>query len=116
MLRIGQEDISPLHLAAASGCCRSIECLLGLGALIDKQSRPLGNTALIVAVIGGHDEAVDLLCGHGADCTVSDSNGDTPIHAAGKHGRLSAIRTLKVSLYLSIYLSIYLSTYLSNLI
>jgi ankyrin repeat protein len=43
----------------------------------------VGRTALLLAVIRGHDDILPLLFEHGADVNARDNNGDTCLSLSG---------------------------------
>jgi hypothetical protein len=53
-----------------------------------------GRTPLLVAVLGGHADVIDLLLQSGADPNVADARGVTPLRAAEAGGRADIVATL----------------------
>ncbi|XP_057774863.1 protein VAPYRIN-LIKE-like [Salvia miltiorrhiza] len=112
-LAIRSERIESLQLLIESGCAvdprvdlllhaavavkrvdmMEIVCLsyvdLDLNA-VDVQ----GRTALHIAALNGHVEAIQFLVSVGADVDVTDHEGWTPLHFAAEHGHLDAVERL----------------------
>lgn len=65
-----------------------LERLLDAGAEINARDYDDGHTALAIATMRGHEEAVRFLVKRGADVNLADLNGQTPLfHALRDHGR-----------------------------
>ena len=82
---------SEVRGAAETGDLTELRKLLE--ARVDIDSRDdLGRTALMLATLRGHAEAVDLLLEKGADPNVADTEGVTPLQAAreGKNAAIAA--------------------------
>lgn len=78
----GARTWTPLHLAAAVGQTAAIERLVARGAELDKPDG-LGRTALYIARLERHWEAIDLLQVLGANPNVpTDAEGRSPLHNA----------------------------------
>lgn len=75
--------------AAESGDVAQLRKLLETRVDIDSRD-DLGRTALMLATLRGHAQAVDLLLEKGADPNVADNRGVTPLQAA-KEGKNAAI-------------------------
>lgn len=86
---IGAEDPNsgrqPLHEAAESGNSAVVETLLELGARINAQDFN-GQTPLAAAIIARRVECGKLLLQRGADATLTDKYGNSPLYAACKCG------------------------------
>ena len=74
-----------LHAAVGRGSYQITELLLDHGANIRAQDDD-GNTPLLLAAIGGHDDMVILLLSRDADPTIRNSDGNTPLHIASIGG------------------------------
>lgn len=74
---------APIHIAAASGDCETLRCLLALATcnreVIDLRR---GATPLIWATVCGHIEIIELLLGAGANPHATDAKGYTALHYA----------------------------------
>lgn len=77
--------------AAETGNLAVLRKLLEMRLDIDSRD-DLGRTALMLATLRGHSEAVDLLLEKGADPNVADKKGVTPLQAAreGKNAAIAA--------------------------
>jgi hypothetical protein len=72
-----------LHRAAESGDLLTLKTLLRFRAQTDIDGRDSsGRTALMLAILSGHADAVDALLASGADPNAADSDGTTPLQAA----------------------------------
>jgi len=72
-----------LHRAAENGDLPTLKTLLLYRAEIDIDGRDSsGRTALMLAILSGHADAVDALLGSGADPNAADSDGTPPLQAA----------------------------------
>ena len=61
-----------------------LRLLLAKGALVNVRNAVTGATPLAAAVLAGREEQLRLLLAAGADTTLSDRLGDTPLHLAAK--------------------------------
>lgn len=91
--RLDQEQLSPLHRAAANGHASSLRSMLRPGVNLDPEN-PQGETPLHVAVIENQRECVRLLLGAGANIGALTAYGWSPLHVAARHGRLQIIGDL----------------------
>jgi len=92
-------DGTALIAAAHLGNWESVEVLIKAGAPLDHVNN-LGWTALIEAVVLGdggprHVKTAKLLVDAGADCSIPDRNGNTPLQLAMSRGYTNMIRILK---------------------
>lgn len=88
-----------LMSAALRGHTQTVASLLAGGAKIDLKDT-MGNTALLLAAAGvlhkggGSVDTVKLLLAYGADPTIANRNGDTPLSAAKSRGSLPVVELL----------------------
>ncbi|MBI3310276.1 MAG: ankyrin repeat domain-containing protein [Serratia liquefaciens] len=80
----GLDGNSALHTAAAVQDPQYLQLLLAHGVPINPRNAVTGATPLATAVLAGRGEQVRLLLVAGADVTLSDRLGDTPLHLAAK--------------------------------
>jgi ankyrin repeat protein len=81
MPRTPPADPAALRRAAEFGDIHGLQTLLDERVSIDARDAG-GRTALMLAVLHGHAEAVDALLAHGADPNAADAHGTTPLEAA----------------------------------
>lgn len=74
---------SALHVAAFGDDPALLQLLLARGGDPDLRNSATGETPLVRAILGGGREQVRILLAAGADPGAPDSNGATPLHAAG---------------------------------
>jgi ankyrin repeat protein len=74
-------DPAALRQAAESGDVHRVQMLLENQVSIDARDAS-GRTALMLAVIHGHSDAVDALLARGADPNAADARGTTPLQTA----------------------------------
>lgn len=83
----------PLHWAAGAGHRQVVEALLTHGAAINARSKnTFSNTALHCGVLHAHTPIVELLLAAGADVSVIDGYGATPLHAVAKYPHGERVR------------------------
>jgi ankyrin repeat protein len=84
----------PVIGAARAGNLASLEYLLDHGAVLDGTTS-YGHTALVGAIIGGHDAAALRLIAAGASPNrLARATGELPLTAAAKRGQVLVIRAL----------------------
>lgn len=75
-----RKPLSMLQIAACYNHCEVISVLLEEKfSLIDEKNNE-GNTALHLALLFNHTEAAACLLKHGANPSITNENGDTPLH------------------------------------
>jgi hypothetical protein len=77
--------MTPLAIASHYGCTETVRCLLAhpsAAITINRRENLRGRTALWWACQGGHGGVVRLLLEHGADPTIANNHGATPMAAA----------------------------------
>ncbi|HGM6604182.1 TPA: ankyrin repeat domain-containing protein, partial [Serratia marcescens] len=80
----GLDGNSALHTAAMLQDAQYLRLLLTEGAQVNVRNAVTGATPLAAAVLAGREEPLRLLLAAGADTTLSDRLGDTPLHLAAK--------------------------------
>ncbi|CAI1065441.1 ankyrin repeat domain-containing protein [Serratia quinivorans] len=80
----GLDGNSALHTAAAVQDPQYLRLLLEQGGAVNPRNAVTGATPLATAVLAGREEQLRLLLVSGADVTLSDRLGDTPLHVAAK--------------------------------
>lgn len=83
-----------LRAAAATGDVTTMNALIGRGADINARDAN-GRTALMLAVLGQQDAAVDALLARGADANAADAGGIRPLQAAVAAGRSKIASALR---------------------
>jgi ankyrin repeat protein len=88
---------SPLIQASLRGRLETVRCLLEhpSAAVINHRDR-WGRTALLWACRMGHEGVVRALLDNGADPTIADNGGTTPLEWAERQNRHTCIEALKV--------------------
>ncbi|KAI8779066.1 serine/threonine-protein phosphatase 6 regulatory ankyrin repeat subunit B-like isoform X1 [Biomphalaria glabrata] len=77
---VDNNGFTPLHKASIKGNVELIDHLMSAGADLNKRSTKSLQTPLMTAVYFGKLEAIKRLVHYGADTTVTDINGQTPLH------------------------------------
>ena len=83
----------PLHDAASQGNTQQAAGLLDQGAVIEEHDDS-GDTALILAALGGYADTVRLLLDRGADIRGRNAHGLTALHAAAYGGHVDVVDLL----------------------
>lgn len=92
---ISQEGTQPIHDAALGDSAEVIRELVMRGASVNARTRDELQTPLHVAAAMGKMKAVEALVALGADLTIKDSKGRTPLDAAERVGLTDAVVFLK---------------------
>lgn len=85
---------TPLHYAASGGHTQVMRFLLDKNAYIDAAS-PSGNTPLMMAVLYGSEDSVELLLAHGADPTILNGAKRSAIDLAKRAERITLAEILE---------------------
>lgn len=86
------EGSTPIMLAASLGDTMALRILQGKGAPLDARNRQ-GRTALHLAALEGHRNAINLLCRYGCDLTAVDNDNKRPVDLVDEN--TSARQSLK---------------------
>ena len=87
------DGATPLFMAVLNGHTEVVRFLVEEGkADVDKVNKK-NQTPINIAADGGRLEVVQFFLGKGADCTIEDAWGDTPLGAAkaGGHAEVAAL-------------------------
>lgn len=84
-------NITPLMLASKYRKYSITKLLLTRGAKVNGHAANGGNTSLHIACVGGCIKCVEELLAHGADTTIKNSMGYTPLDVATKKNRTKRI-------------------------
>ena len=87
--RNSYNQLTVLMFATQNGDLATVECLLAHGAELNAATN--GNTALSFAVLGHHQEVVELLLKRGANFHLKDSIGRTIAHQLARDGDLKTL-------------------------
>jgi ankyrin repeat protein len=87
------DDLTPLHYAAANGNESTVSLLIQLGADVNARDKE-GNTPLLFAAGRGHDTIVSFLIQLGADVNAKCNKNDTPLYDAIRTGKDSTVSLL----------------------
>jgi ankyrin repeat protein len=83
-----------LRQAAEIGDIRGLQVQLEDRASIDTRDAS-GRTALMLAVLHGHGDAVDALLARGADPNAADAQGNTPLQTAEATNQPEVVAALR---------------------
>jgi hypothetical protein len=89
------DDGTALRAAAGRGDLSALHRLLSAPKPEVDARDASGRTALMLAVLGDHPQAVDTLLAAGANPNAADANGTTPLKAALAGGRLAIATALE---------------------
>lgn len=85
------DQVPALHWAALNNRVAIIRYLLEVGASVNALGGEQWSSALHWAVSKGHLSSMAMLLGYGADVSLKDQPGYTPLHIAAQHGQYFAI-------------------------
>ena len=77
-----RRGFAPVHIAVARNDTKIVQRLLDYGATINIRTRSDGKTPLIIAAAAGFEEMVEMLLSRGADPSIVDSGGKSPLERA----------------------------------
>jgi ankyrin repeat protein len=100
LLEAREEDGStPLHAAAWKGQVAAVEALLDAGADIDAESRNdhYGSTPLHAAAHGNQKEVAALLIQRGANRSIVNAQGRTPLDETTVHNATAVAKLLRAA-------------------
>src|SRR5579862_1992880 len=84
----------PLQQAAADGQVERVRSLLQMSGVSINDRDASGRTALMLAVLHGHEAVVRALLERGADPNIADAAGSTPLAVAREQNQASMIEAL----------------------
>lgn len=98
----GRDDASPLQLSVTRGLYSTAKLLLKVGANVNYRNPSTGYTALHMVTWSTHSTKLDpvarsltrLLLDYGADLTIRDAEGNTPIQRGKIRGNLEFVEML----------------------
>jgi len=90
----GDRGLIPLVLAACEGHTGTVQKLIDYGCNTDGVDTESGRTALHVATENGHTDVCRILTEAGANPSVKDLSGFTPIEIAEARGRNDIVEIL----------------------
>jgi len=91
----GFQDVDPsLRGRALAGEVEAVRALLAESAPDLDAADERGQTALMHAVRGGHDEIVEMLLEAGASPSQTSQSGETALHLAARYGRTASAELL----------------------
>jgi len=74
--------LAPLHIAARQGELEAVKALIEAHANVNQRSAGDKVTPMLVATINGNFDVAKYMLDHGADPTLAQENGVTPLYAA----------------------------------
>ena len=90
-----ERGLTPLHAAAYSGSAEAVRLLLDHGAALEDRANVSGATPLMLAAEENHVAVAELLLVRGADLSIPDREGATPLTQAWAKQRNEMVRLLK---------------------
>jgi ankyrin repeat protein len=90
-----ERGLTPLHAAAYSGNVELARFLLDHGAALEDRANVSGATPLMEAAEQNHVGVAELLMARGADVSIPDRDGFTPLTQAWAKKRTEMVRLLK---------------------
>ena len=77
-----RRGFTPVHIAVVRNDARIVKRLLDHGAAINVRTHSDGKTPLMIAAAPGFEEMVEILLSRGADPSIVDSGGKSPLERA----------------------------------
>lgn len=90
----GQDQSTPLHVAATVGFLNGIDQLLQHPEVDVNKVDAHGNTAIHRAILGNNTSCLQLLLENGSRVDIQDKHGRLPIHLAALYRRSDCVSTL----------------------
>jgi ankyrin repeat protein len=90
-----RRGFASLHIAVSRNDTRLVECLLAHGAQVNVRTQGDGRTSLVIAAAAGFAEMVEILFSRGADASIVDSGGKSPLERAVECHRSDVADILK---------------------
>jgi ankyrin repeat protein len=90
-----KRGFAPVHIAVARNDVMLVECLLDQGAPINVRTQSDGKTLLVIAASAGFEEMVEMLLSRGADPSILDGGGKSPLERAIERHRSGTADILK---------------------
>lgn len=92
---VDSDNQTALMYATTGSFVPTVEFLLANGAEVNFQSKKGRFTALTIAASGGNLEIVQLLLEHGADKSLAEGSGSTPLDRARQNGHSAVVALLQ---------------------
>ncbi|XP_054714864.1 26S proteasome non-ATPase regulatory subunit 10-like [Uloborus diversus] len=93
--QIDDGSMTPLHMAAWSGCVEAVRELLAAGADTRAQNSK-GCTPLHTALYFMEEESAECLVDADSNINITDKDGQSPLHVAAKYGYDTIVRKLLI--------------------
>ncbi|KAJ3394178.1 Ankyrin repeat and death domain-containing protein 1A [Entophlyctis sp. JEL0112] len=93
-LKLTHQGVAPLNLAVKRGDVAILECLLDLGAEVNRLDDN-GSSALHIAAAFASPTEINILVNHGANLEIKNSQGSTPLLVACSALKLDNMKALK---------------------
>jgi ankyrin repeat protein len=90
-----RRGFAPVHIAVARNDAKLVQCLLDHGAAINVRTHSDGRTPLIIAAAAGFEQMVEMLLSRGADPSIVDGGGKSPLERAVECHRSGVAEILK---------------------
>ena len=90
-----RRGFTPVHIAVARNDAKLVQRLLDHGAAINARTHSDGRTPLMIAAAAGFEEMVEMLLSLGADPSIVDSGGKSPLERAVECHRPGVAEILK---------------------